>query len=152
MLARLMLSIAITSALGGCSALTEGDEVRVCEAALAKTLRSPSTYSQVSASILPYGNNPRFWSVSIEYDVDNAFGTPVRGHYQCMFKANPDGSVPAKVEMEIAATDANMERVRRQLDGKPLDDSFELIPCCVSGADRPKAFEVWLAGGSPEAK
>lgn len=149
---RVIFLSVIACAISGCSALTQGDEVRVCEAELAKTLRSPSTYSQISASSLPYGDNPRFWSVSIEYDADNAYGTPVRGHYQCMFKAEPDGNVPAKIDMEIGATSARIERVKRQLDGKPLDDSFELIPCCVSGADRSKAFKVWLAGGSPEAK
>jgi hypothetical protein len=54
----------------------ERSALRLCDAAIQRTLKAPSTYRRVTAT----GDEGSYW---IEYDADNAFGVPIRGMGSC---------------------------------------------------------------------
>jgi hypothetical protein len=56
-----------------------------CKAELMSTLRSPSTYVEISRRSFRAVHAPFHWWVSIEYDAANAYGTPIRGTQICVY-------------------------------------------------------------------
>lgn len=83
-------------ALAGCGAF-DPPEVTDCERHIISKLRSPSTYKRIDASGIgiPF-DKPLKYSVTIEYDAANAYGTPVRERQLCVFavkNGRPDTSL-----------------------------------------------------------
>jgi hypothetical protein len=139
----------IAATLCGCADAGQSAAVDVCEGDLLKTLRSPSTYNQVQASVSPPEFEPKVWTVSITYDADNAFGTPVRGGYFCAFKANADGDLPSKIEMEADALNARMDMLAAQTKGQRTNaDNLDVFPCCLSEPDKSAFTALWPEGAA----
>jgi hypothetical protein len=135
---RKILAAGIVGLIGACSPSSEA--INVCEGELMKTLRSPSTYQRVEAVASAPWEDSKFWKVSISYDADNAFGTPVRGSYFCAFKAMPDGALPSRSAMEAAAMTSRIDGIEASIEGKAEVSAAEaLYPCCLSRDDK-KAF------------
>lgn len=126
-------------ALSGC----EGREIAACEDYLKDGLRSPSTYNRVNVSARDEpvtaarivelgGREPRggqslaLRSVTIEYDAQNAFGTPIRGALQCGFVVR-DGEVAGQQLMDSAVLLAKVNHQTRRLQGDPEPN----YPCCL---------------------
>jgi len=64
-------------------------EVQDCEASLLSGLKAPSTYKAIKkSSVGKPVDKPTTFLASIEYDAANAYGTPIRSTYSCIYKAN----------------------------------------------------------------
>lgn len=139
--------------ISGCDALTSNEEhaFRVCEGYVKEGLRSPSTYSRVKAisNIPRQGSGVR--TVHLEYDADNAFGTPVRGYEMCAFKVNDDGDFPGKSTLELGASVAAVERSQKELlalQGKrKTNDMDQVYACCVGPEDRERGMKAFRETG-----
>lgn len=148
-----ILGLGMALTLGGCDALTSNEEhaFRVCEAYVKEGLRSPSTYARIKAiSDIPrQGSGIR--TVHLEYDADNAFGTPVRGYEMCAFKVNDDGDFPGKSTLELGATVAAVDRTQKEvlaLQGKrKAGDLDQVYACCVGAEDRDRGMKAYRETG-----
>jgi hypothetical protein len=129
------------AAFCGCSA--SNDAIEVCEEQVLQALRSPSTYKRVSAEASPPLPGQSAWVVSISYDADNAFGTPVRGGYLCAFKASDDGKLPTKTEMETAAI---LARTAAITNPEQNPQRLDVFPCCLPPDEKARVVKEWLAG------
>jgi hypothetical protein len=117
-------------------------DVAACEEFLKGGLRSPATYRKVSVRTYDapitkqqataigarvYDNRPlTLRKVFIDYDADNAYGTPVRGIEMCAFvllegKLPDAGSLRTKVS--LAGTQRDYRRLTRQQEPD--------YPCCL---------------------
>lgn len=153
MLTRLAAAALLAVALSGCDAITSNEEqaFRICEAYVKESLRSPSTYNRIKAisNIPSQGSGIR--TVHLEYDADNAFGTPVRGYEMCAFKVDDDGDFPGRSAMELGAGQAGLDRSQKRLlvlQGKrKASDMDDVYACCVSADDRDRGMKAYLETG-----
>lgn len=77
----MILGLALLSACG-CS---PRPEIKLCEDVAKEKLRSPSTYKNVETDSSPMKSLNQWW-VIIDYDADNAFGTPIRAKAICKYR------------------------------------------------------------------
>lgn len=73
--------------IAGCSQVpVDGPGIKECEDYVIAKLRSPTTYKRIKASGIgiPY-DAPKYYSVTVEYDAANAYGTPIRETQFCKF-------------------------------------------------------------------
>ena len=131
----------------GCGQSAENDAVSVCEGKILKSLRSPSTYNQIQTSVSPPEFEPKVWVVAISYDAANAYGTPVRGGYLCAFKADAEGNLPEKTDMELAALTSELD-VQNALSAgdQPDADTLDVFPCCLTKDDKARFTALWPTG------
>lgn len=124
--------------LAGCGQ----EDVEACEEFLKGGLRSPATHRQVSVRTYNapitkqqataigarvYDDRPlTLRKVFIDYDADNAFGTPVRGIEMCAFLLS-DGKLPDAGSLRSKVSLAGTQRDYRRLTGQQEPD----YPCCL---------------------
>lgn len=125
--------------LAGC----EGREIAACEDYVKYGLRSPSTYGRVNVTTRDEpvtgpriaelgGREPRggqslaLRTVTIEYDAQNAFGTPIRSAAQCGFVLR-DGEIAGQQLLNSSVRLAQAKRDTRMLQREP----DPLYPCCL---------------------
>lgn len=77
----------------------------------------------------PAAERPKetFREVFIEYDAENAYGTPIRGAEQCGFVLR-NGELPSSGSLSAKVSKAESSRTLRQLRG---DDDEPAYPCCL---------------------
>jgi hypothetical protein len=139
--------VASAALMPGCAERAQNEAITVCEGEILKSLRSPSTYKQIQASVSPPEFEPKVWVVSISYDAANAFGTPVRGGYLCAFKAEAEGNLPIKGEMELAAATAKLDADIALFAGtEPNSGKLDVFPCCLSKEDKSRFIALWPTG------
>lgn len=89
-------------AITGCDSVMR-PEVIECESTIKANLRSPSTYKRIKAdTLLMDAQKPAEVWVSIEYDADNAFGTPIRGTEICKYPAKDGRADLARYNRELS--------------------------------------------------
>lgn len=147
---RIFSIIAIGLTLAGCDALTSGEEMaaRACETFITDGLRSPSTYKRIEVANPPHEAGKSFRYVSVTYDADNAFGTPVRGGQVCAFKVDPEtGEYPDGMLMKSSAGLARAEqglREAQKMAGQKVDEPpLGTFDCCVAAEDREAATKAF---------
>ena len=128
----ILLAIAIC-ALASCKKeVTEAEKaILACEEWVKAGLRSPSTYRRAHARETNLGERSM---VSLDYDAENGFGSPVRDSTVCVFKTrgdqvdtagwyvNPDMPEETRDAAEDAlASRVSMERLAVQLSDKPRE-------------------------------
>lgn len=140
--------VAVAFALAGCDAVTSGEEIaaQACEGFIAGNLRSPSTYKRIEAVGGPHDPGEAFRFVSITYDADNAFGTPIRGAQVCAFKVDPKtGKFPSRVMLESSVSMAKAENTLREVQSlggqKPRERPVGAFDCCVAKEDEQAALD-----------
>ncbi len=126
MMGRGWLSLGLLPLLMGCDLLQP--EIADCEAYILVGLKAPSTYKRISADRwLTKEDGVEHVRVTINYDVANVYGTPVREFKVCLYPVvngkpdlnqmiDDDKRISAEVQetldlMEEAAREAAMEAV-----------------------------------------
>lgn len=90
---RLFACMAIAAIVSGCS--QSEDAIKACETNIMSKLRSPSTYKRISGNALVDEQGHEI-HVMIEYDAENAYGTPIREQDFCRFVAPNDNFSPER--------------------------------------------------------
>ena len=114
----------------------EDGAVEVCEAYIQSMLRSPSTYQQISSNVVSSPMWENVQSAIIEYDADNAYGTPVRGTEICEFKLDDDGAIPPKYlldgDRQIRESENSLREIQLLSGEEPSDIQENIMNCCIS--------------------
>lgn len=71
--------------VGGCSQPKAAEPIAItqCRDYLLKKLKAPSTYKQIQADQIKMDDGK--WSIIIQYDAANAYGTPIRDNQVCRY-------------------------------------------------------------------
>lgn len=79
--------------------------IDICERTFKTTLKAPSSYKRISASVRPSGN-----SALITYDAMNSFGAMLRGDASCDFEEGSHG-VPHLTSVRVDGTPMDKQLV-----------------------------------------
>ena len=98
-----MRSVALASVvlLGGCH-----PGLADCEDAIKARLKAPATYKRVALQ-------PGDFRYEVDFDADNAFGTPIRDHATCTLSSDGLASIELRSDQERADKELN-EDLQRQ--------------------------------------
>lgn len=144
------VALCLAPMLTGCEAFASGEEqaARACESFVTDQLRSPSTYNRVNVAHAPHHAGKSFRYVSISYDADNAFGTPIRGAQVCAFKVDPNsGEFPSESSMKLSASLSHSEKLLREVQEmngqKAAKRPVAAFDCCVRDEDTQAAIDAF---------
>lgn len=111
---RAVVLLGVLAVLSGCA---DKPEIKQCEDYIKGKLRSPSTYKRIKAEgvAVPF-EKPTKYTVSVEYDAANAYGTPVRDTQLCIYPIR-DGKPVADHYIDFdAGLSATADMIEEQAD------------------------------------
>ena len=116
---RLCLVVLICLGLAACDT-PERRAIEQCESHIKGKLRSPSTYKRIEASGIgvPF-QKPEKYSVSVEYDAANVYGTPIRDRQLCVFAlkdGKPDTSLRYDFDNDYSGNGKSIDNVLSESD------------------------------------
>lgn len=97
---RRLVLVATALILTGCA--RSSPQIEACEQSLKWSLKTPDSYKRINASGIKIPDHkPPYYSVSIEYDAANVYGTLIRETKLCAFKLDASGA-PTTDEISLS--------------------------------------------------
>jgi hypothetical protein len=115
--------------LAGCNT-PSSRATRACETFIKERLRSPSTYKPAKtefSGVAFKSGGQSVKMVTIDYDADNAYGTPIRDSQQCLFAVNETGNF----------VDSDLDHVAKM---SAIGSADKYASCCGAGASATDAI------------